>query len=248
LISENSVLFSSLIVVVPAAGVGKRMQAVCPKQYLSFSGKTLLEHTVECLLSHQKIDRVIIALGEQDEYFPTLALATNRQVETVVGGKERVESVLAGLKAIDEKHYSWVLVHDAARPCLSHQDIDKLINYCQQHDVGGLLATPVRDTMKRSKNGQLVTYTEPRAGLWHALTPQMFRVEQLTHAIENALLQGKEITDESSAMELAGFASALIEGRADNIKVTRPDDLALAEFILSRKKVSTSEYLTLNCE
>lgn len=232
-----------LIAVVPAAGVGKRMQAHCPKQYLTFLGRTVLEHTVERLLAHPKITRVIIALGADDEYFPQLSLANNPQVSTVVGGKERVDSVLAGIKNINVEEFSWVLVHDAARPCVSHDDISKLISNCFSTQIGGLLATPVRDTMKRSqtKNSlnkvlDLVQCTEPRENLWHALTPQMYQVNELISAIENALKKELTITDESSAIEFANLPSQLIEASSDNIKITRPDDLALAEFIVMKQQ------------
>jgi len=161
-------------------------------------------------------------------------------VITVTGGKERVDSVLAGLKSINTDEFSWVLVHDAARPCVSHQDITQLITTCLTSNVGGLLATPVRDTMKRSqllppKQQHLVQNTEPRSGLWHALTPQMYQVDELKNAIENAITQNLEITDESSAIEFAGLPSQLIEASGDNIKITRPDDLAMAEFILTKQ-------------
>ena len=233
----------NFVVVVPAAGVGKRMKAQCPKQYLMLLGKTLIEHTVERLLSHPRIAQVIIVLGEKDEYFPSLALANYPQVSAIIGGVERVDSVLAGLKSIDLNRYSWVLVHDAARPCLRLEDIDNLIAHCMKHHIGGLLATPVRDTMKRTQKklelGDLnkVDYTEQRNDLWHALTPQMYPVEQLTQAIESALAKKANITDESSAIEFAQLPSAIVEGRSDNIKVTQQDDLALAEFILKHQQV-----------
>ena len=130
--------FVSLVVVVPAAGVGKRMQAPCPKQYLTIGNLTILEHTVLRLLSYPDITQVIIALGENDEYFPDNCLYNHKQVSTVVGGQERVDSVLAGLKAVDSDKYTWVLVHDAARPCVSSDDLDALINQCHQQGAGGL--------------------------------------------------------------------------------------------------------------
>jgi 2-C-methyl-D-erythritol 4-phosphate cytidylyltransferase len=225
----------SLAVVIPAAGVGKRMEANCPKQYLTIASKTILEHTVERLLSHAKISKIIIALGENDQYFSSLSLKNNPNVETVLGGKERVDSVLAGLKVLDIHKYSWVLVHDAARPCVTHQDINNLIEQCFKTNVGGLLAVPVRDTMKKNKQGLLVDNTIDRSTLWHAFTPQMYPCEQLTQAIEQGLKLGWNITDESSAIELAGFDSQLIEGRSDNIKITRADDLAFAAFILNQQ-------------
>jgi 2-C-methyl-D-erythritol 4-phosphate cytidylyltransferase len=228
------------VVVVPAAGVGKRMLSKCPKQYLTIDGITILEHTVTRLLSHVRIDKVVIALGEDDEYFADTSLAKNVKVSIVIGGEERVDSVLSALKSINRKEYPWVLVHDAARPCITHQDISALIENTLAINTGGILAMPVRDTMKRSQKVQgktLVKQTVERNELWHALTPQMYRSDELQGAIEQALLEHVELTDESSAMEYAGFGSALVEGRGDNIKITRPDDLAHAEFILSKQKM-----------
>ena len=227
---------SSLVAIVPAAGVGKRMQSHRPKQYLTLLNQTVLEHTVEKLLAHRRICHVIIALGEYDDYFSQTTLVNNTQVTTVIGGQERVDSVLAALKSIPNFENTWALVHDAARPCLRLNDIDKLIQHCKEYHHGALLATPVRDTMKRAQaNSTTVAYTENRKNLWHALTPQMYPAEQLLLAIESALASDSIITDESSAIEILGEKSSLIEGCSDNIKITRPDDLALAEFILHKQ-------------
>jgi 2-C-methyl-D-erythritol 4-phosphate cytidylyltransferase len=228
------------VVVVPAAGVGKRMLAGCPKQYLMIENKTILEHTTDRLLSHPAINKVIVALGEHDEYFAQTSLAKNSQVSIVVGGKERVDSVLAGINAIDQQQYPWVLVHDAARPCVSHKDITALISHCLAKKVGGLLASPVRDTMKRTKITALdenqVLATVEREKLWHALTPQMYPVNELKNAIISGLETNVALTDESSAVELAGFPSLLISASSENIKITHPDDLALAAFYLNKQK------------
>jgi len=238
--SESTMLNQQFVVVVPAAGAGKRMLANCPKQYLTIDNKTILEHTVERLLSHPLINKVIVALSDNDEYFPSTSLATNRNVETVVGGKERVDSVLAGLKAIDQQFYSWVLVHDAARPCVSHEDISALISTCLSQQSGGLLATPVRDTMKRSTKSNIVVNqvlaTVERENLWHALTPQMFDVSELKAAIIHGLSIDAELTDESSAIELAHLSSTIVSASSENIKITHPDDLALATFFLAKQK------------
>ncbi|GLX79665.1 2-C-methyl-D-erythritol 4-phosphate cytidylyltransferase [Thalassotalea insulae] len=224
-----------LAVVVPAAGVGKRMKTSCPKQYLKIAQSTILEHTVLKLLSHPRITQVIIALGEADEYFPDTQLANHTDVRIVTGGQERVDSVLAGLKAIDSSRFPWVLVHDAARPCVTLSDIEKLIDACLNAQQGGILALPVRDTMKRSEDS-MVTETVERDNLWHALTPQMFPSELLIQAIEQAISSGAMITDEASAIEFAGGQCQLVEGSSENIKITRPDDLALAEFILTKQQ------------
>ena len=226
-----------LAVVIPAAGVGKRMKANCPKQYLKILNKTILEHTVERLLSHPNIDLIVIALGANDEYFSDLTLKNHPKIQTVIGGKERVDSVLAGIKAIDKNQYPWVMVHDAARPCVRITDIDKLVNACFDKQQGGLLAAPVRDTMKQAyANENSVEQTIDRSLLWHAFTPQMYFTEQLSQAIADGLKQNAIITDESSAMEYSGFTSQLVEGSSDNIKITRTDDLALASFIIQQQK------------
>lgn len=226
---NNLALFT---VVMPAAGVGKRMQSACPKQYLTINGKTVLEHTVERLLSHSRIGKVIIAIGDNDDYFAQTSLPENTDVVTVTGGKERVDSVLAGLNIVGE---DWVLVHDAARPCVTHDDLNNLISYCEQHQHGALLAAPVRDTMKLATTSGLVDKTLDRSQMWHALTPQMYQVEVLQDAIHLALANNINITDESSAIEYVGLKSGLVSARNDNIKITRPEDLALARFILEQQ-------------
>lgn len=223
-----------LVVVVPAAGVGKRMKASSPKQYLKIEQLTILEHTVFRLISHPLVSKVIISLGKDDEYFSDTQLFQHTQVQIVDGGKERVDSVLSGLKSIDAKEFPWVLVHDAARPCLSINDLDKLINTCLSANSGGILATPVRDTMKRGQNNKIQATVE-RENLWHALTPQMFPTLLLKSAIEQALQGNAIITDEASAIEFIGEQSLLVEGTSENIKITHPDDLAYARFILNKQ-------------
>ncbi|WP_153447598.1 2-C-methyl-D-erythritol 4-phosphate cytidylyltransferase [Vibrio algicola] len=248
-------------VVVPAAGVGKRMQANQPKQYLLLHGKTLLEHTVERLLSHPNIDLVVIAVSEGDEYFPELSLSNRSDVVRVNGGQERVDSVLSGLEYLSEHHgsqYAWALVHDAARPCVTHLDITKLIDACLGSSTplcGGILASPVRDTMKQAMTQQAtsqltttqqgmaqvtIAHTVDRSQLWHALTPQMFPLESLKNALSTGLSKGLAITDEASAIEACGLSPLLVTGRADNIKVTQPEDLALAEFFLHKQIKSSN--------
>lgn len=225
-------------VIMPAAGVGKRMAASCPKQYLTINNQTILELTVQRLLSFEAISHVVIALGENDEYFLNTSLPQNKSVSYVIGGKERVDSVLAGLHSLNVEQTPWVLVHDAARPCVQHKDLAALITYCIEHDHGGLLATPVRDTMKQSNTASLVDKTLERSQMWHALTPQMYKTAELIFAITEALAQGVEITDESSAMEAFGFASGIVKGSSDNIKITQPEDIHLAEFILQQQEIS----------
>ena len=232
------------IAIVPAAGVGKRMQANCPKQYLRINNETILSHTVMRLLNHPLISQVIVALGTDDQYFAESQLAHHKDIIRVNGGTERVNSVLNGLKAVNRDKYPWVLVHDAARPCVSHQDIDKLITQCLSNDYGGILATPVRDTMKRGicteGDSSSIESTVEREQLWHALTPQMYKTDELTLAIEQALENSLKITDEASAIEQANLPSLLVSASSENIKITHPNDLALAEFYLNKQNNNTN--------
>ncbi|HEY7866251.1 MAG TPA: 2-C-methyl-D-erythritol 4-phosphate cytidylyltransferase [Psychromonas sp.] len=220
----------SLNAVIAAAGIGKRVGANIPKQYLPLLGKTIIEHSIEPFLNHPDIQKVIVAIAENDLWFAQLPIARSPKVQVVIGGKERVDSVLRALKVLPEE--SFVLIHDAARPCIKSTDIDKLIKAAVQSTHGAILGTRVRDTMKRSDPAGQITHTVSRTNLWHALTPQMFENKILINAIENAEFP-QQITDEASAMEMAGLRVAIIEGRSDNLKVTREEDLILAELYLS---------------
>ena len=233
--------------VVPAAGVGSRMKADRPKQYLLVAGKAVLEHTVEKLLSHPNISKVVVAITEGDPYYPELAIANHPDVIRVDGGSERADSVLSGLRYVSTQRLSeWVLVHDAARPCVTHDDIDKLIEQCLLEDQGGILSAPVVDTMKCAKENTCddkveVKSTIDRSNLWHAFTPQMFKTKELKQAIEKAQINGLTITDEASAIESVGLPCQLISGRRDNIKITRPEDLVLADFYLNQQKTENKK-------
>lgn len=231
--------------VVPAAGVGKRMGADIPKQYLKLLNKTVIEHSCQRLLDHEKISGIVVALGEDDEYWSDIKLQSNKPVVRVNGGEERCHSVLNALHELVLMHergennvqlHDWVLVHDAARPCLRNSDIDKLIDNLTHHPVGGLLALPVRDTMKRQAADQTVAETVDRDGLWQAQTPQMFPLELLKQAIDEAIASDFLITDESSAIEYMGLQPLLVEGHEDNIKITRQPDLNLADIYLKAQK------------
>jgi 2-C-methyl-D-erythritol 4-phosphate cytidylyltransferase len=221
-------------VVIPAAGVGKRMQADRPKQYLPLLDKTVIEHTLSSFTHHPHINGIVVALSADDPYWPTLDVQSQVPIYRADGGSERCHSVLNGLAVVAEHagEEDWVLVHDAARPCLTRQDIDKLIHAVKDDEVGGILAVPVRDTMKRDNDAGRISHTEERDGLWHALTPQMFRLGMLRQAIRLALEDGFEVTDEASALEHLGQQPLLVEGLSSNIKVTRPEDLALAAYYL----------------
>lgn len=221
-------------VIVPAAGVGKRMLANKPKQYLTIAGKTILEHTLTNLISHPQIHHIVLALHPDDPYFGELELHDNSWLSRVHGGKERADSVLAGLIYLSQER--WVLVHDAARPCVKHRDLDRLLAIAQQGEIGGILASPVRDTMKRANavKTDVIERTEDRDNLWHALTPQFFPLQVLRESLCAALKAKASITDEASAIEWANGQVKLIEGSDSNIKITHPDDLALAEYYLTR--------------
>jgi 2-C-methyl-D-erythritol 4-phosphate cytidylyltransferase len=221
---------------IPAAGRGTRMGAERPKQYLSLAGRPVLEHVLGLFINHARVAGVVVALAENDRHWPLIKAARSPRVHAVTGGAERPHSVLAGLTRLsglaDEQ--DWVLVHDAARPCLERSLLDRLMAELEQDPVGGLLALPARDTVKQVEDGR-VTTTLDRRRLWHAQTPQMFRVGALRTALAGAIDAGHAVTDESMAMELAGHAPRLVEGSADNLKITRREDLVLAEFILRRR-------------
>ncbi len=226
-------------VIVPAAGVGRRMGSSVPKQYLPLARSTVLSQTLYRLSLHPLITQLTVVIGADDPYWPDLDLsAIAKPINTVIGGDERCHSVFNGLMALSEQadENDWVLVHDAARPCIRPQDIANLMTQDQSAD-GALLGVPVRDTMKQVEQGYAVK-TINRDQLWHALTPQMFRYGKLYNALNSALTQQQLVTDEAMAMEQQGYRAHFVEGCADNIKITRPEDLALAEFYLQQQVAS----------
>ncbi len=222
--------------VVPAAGVGKRMQADRPKQYLPLAGKTVIEHTLLRLLHSLAFDAVAVAISVEDPYWPELAISEHPQVITAPGGKERADSVLSALKSLQgmAAEDDWVLVHDAARPCLTTEDIQHLIGSLKDDAVGGILALSSHDTLKQVDADGGISATVDRKHIWRALTPQMFRYGMLRDALQQA--EGNPaITDEASALEIQGLRPKIVEGRPDNIKITRPEDLALAQFYMEQQ-------------
>lgn len=227
-----------LWLVIPAAGIGKRMQAECPKQYLRIDSRFILDITLSRLLDAAPFSGCMVALNASDHWWPDTEACSDNRVQTCTGGSERADSVLAALHALAEQvaDDDWVLVHDAARPCVNPTDLTRLVETLSDHPVGGLLAAPVTDTLKRAGSGTNpeVLETVDRGRLWRALTPQMFRYRMLVNALERAHKSGYDVTDESSAMEFSGNMPLLVEGRPDNIKITVPADLDLAVFILSR--------------
>ena len=239
---------STVWVVIPAAGLGQRMGSSVPKQYLKIHDKSLLEHTLDCFANHHQVAGIVVVLSANDEYWHTLELTRYAQtIHTTIGGANRSYSVAKGLRfLLDHKNLaddSWVMVHDAARPCLASCDIDALLAIRDDDcgNVGGILASPVRDTMKRTfKNNKNDTFesvsnTESRDKLWHALTPQLFRLGDLNHALQYCFKHKVEVTDECSAMEAMGDHPIIVEGRHDNIKITYPSDIEFAAYLINKK-------------
>ena len=222
--------------IVPAAGRGRRFGAGTPKQYQKALGLTLIEHSLKALLGHPDVDGAMVALGPDDPFWAGWLQLAGKPIYTCLGGAERADSVLSALQAlpdtVDEDQF--VLVHDAARPCLRAMDLSRLIAIGKADPIGAILAAPVRDTIKRANAEGRIVMTESREPLWRALTPQMFRRGGLTRALQAAMRVGATVTDEAMAMERLGLKPMLVEGSEDNIKVTTPADLALAEAILRR--------------
>jgi 2-C-methyl-D-erythritol 4-phosphate cytidylyltransferase len=220
-----------LLALIPAAGSGSRFGAELPKQYLMLGRATMLEHAVESLLAEARIERVIVVVAPDDRIVDGLRFDARAQVARV-GGASRAASVRAGLRVLRERasEDDWVLVHDAARPCLSRADLSALIKALRDDPVGGLLAAPLADTLKRAQ-GDRVAATIDRASLWRAATPQMFRIGLLCRALDAPGVL-ERVTDEASAVEQLGHAPRLVACHSTNLKVTTADDLPLARAIL----------------
>ena len=233
-------------VIIPAAGLGQRMQSEIPKQYLKINNKTVIEHTLECFINHPKIAGVVVVKHSEDSYWDQLHYKfQTTPVFTTEGGVDRNDSVLQGIKYLMNIKQlaadTWVMVHDAARPCLPKTDIDALLSIRQSDCIGGILASPVRDTMKRvskinedQSDSLMVSHTESREGLWHALTPQMFRLSKLFEAIRYCQNNNIMVTDDCSAMAALGLNPIIVEVSHNNIKVTYADDIALASFFIKQ--------------
>jgi 2-C-methyl-D-erythritol 4-phosphate cytidylyltransferase len=223
--------------VVPAAGIGSRMLADKPKQYLLLDNKPVLQHTLERLAVHPHIKGIVLALADDDPWWSELDFNPDCELLFAKGGKERADSVLNALHAlaVHTDDDPWVMVHDAARPCLRQQDIDRMLEMLLTHQVGGILGIPVNDTVKRADADNQILETVDRHGLWRAATPQMFRLGILKKALETASKQGLTVTDEASAIELAGWQPMMVEGHQDNIKITVPQDMALASLYMQQQ-------------
>ena len=222
--------------IVPAAGSGSRFGAEKPKQYLELLGRPLIYHTLAALVACPEIDRVWVVLAPDDGWWSHYDWSDlGAKLETLrCGGATRADSVGNGLQAaaMVAADDDWVLVHDAARPCLSAAMLSALFSELANDPVGGILAVPVADTLKRADAAQRVAATEPRDGLWQAQTPQMFRYGRLLEALEKC----REVTDEAGAVEALGLKPKLVRGDSTNLKVTYPADLALAAMILRGRK------------
>jgi 2-C-methyl-D-erythritol 4-phosphate cytidylyltransferase len=225
---------SNIWIVIPAAGIGQRMGGSRPKQYLELLNRPVLSHALYRLAQLPDIRSVTVALHPQDHYWPGINKPRNLQLHTVAGGSERCHSVYNAILSLASQAQDddWVLVHDAARPCVQVADILKLLQVLQGNPVGGLLALPLTDTVKQSDADGIVQKTLERSALWRAQTPQIFRYALLRSALEKAMASALLVTDEAQAVELAGHRPRLVAGSADNIKITAPGDLRLAELYL----------------
>ena len=218
--------------IIPAAGVGKRMQSVVPKQYLDIDGMTILDRTIDKFISLEFINKVIVALSPNDDYFRDSKFLNNPKLLVVLGGKERCDSVYNGILAATSEY---VLVHDAARPCVLTSDIQLLVDKCS-NDNGGLLVSRIPDTIKKANEHNEVISTIPRDNVYRALTPQYFKKDLLRKAYEKSVNDGFVMTDESSAMEYLGYKPQAVVGSSTNIKITEPNDLELAKIFLQLEK------------
>ncbi len=224
---------SRYFALLPAAGVGSRMGGVHPKQYLAIHGRPMIWHAIQAFQRHPAISRIYVVISAQDAWWAHYDWsAFDKLVVSRNGGQTRAESVLNGLRACADEVAAddWVLVHDAARPCLSRTLLDKLLTELNHDPIGGILAAPVADTLKRQSADKRIAETVPRSGLWGAQTPQMFRHAMLLHALAQV---GGEVTDEASAIEALGAAPKLVESDMTNLKVTYPRDLDLASMLLA---------------
>lgn len=244
-------LDTPLWVIVPAAGAGRRMASSLPKQYMLLAGQSMLQRTVSAVLDMPDVDGVIVALADDDDQWKSIPISVDPRVHSCIGGETRALSVVSGLRYLQGlmADNTWVLVHDAARPLVALSDVRRLLSAVYSSgSVGGLLATAVSDTLKKADDYNAVEQTVSRKDLWQAQTPQLFRSGQLLSALLSALSASEQsasesgstndnavqtITDEASAMEMAGYTPLLVEALQPNLKVTRPADMKIAEALLA---------------
>ena len=227
-------------VLIPAAGQGTRFGGVMLKQYLPVCGKPVLAHSIKVFQFHPLVSSITVVLAEDDQWFESAVGLLAATVKTVIGGDTRAQSVRNGLRYIAENYSEtdWVLVHDAARPCLSASRLERFLEQGLESADGAILAMPVGDTLKRAGDSQEIVSTVDRSELWAAQTPQLFHVGALAEAIDAAQNAGCELTDEASAMEFVGVRPLLVKGSSANIKITHSSDLAIAEALLARRELS----------
>ncbi|WP_017444930.1 2-C-methyl-D-erythritol 4-phosphate cytidylyltransferase [Gayadomonas joobiniege] len=223
--------------VIPASGIGSRMGSAKPKQYIKIAGQSILQHTLAKFERLTICQKIVLVANPNDEDLAEIIAQCSDKVVVVPGGETRAASVLSGLSYLSRDGFDWVMVHDAARPCVGQADIERLVRHCLALGHGGILATQVKDTIKQANNEGQVLTTHDRSHLWHAQTPQFFPHKQLLSALTSALKDPNVIvTDEAAAMELARYPVELVVGTASNIKITTPDDLQLAEFYLNKER------------
>ena len=220
--------------IIPASGIGQRMQSIIPKQYLPILGRSVIAHTLDRLFSVTDIVGIVLVLRENDKHWQEIQYQAEKPVHVTIGGAERLNSVMNGLRALLEldqvnKH---VLIHDAVRPLVRSIDLINVIQAARLSDAGALLATPITDTIKRQNSDLTVQSTLARNGLWRALTPQVFETEMLFEALKNVIDENLLVTDDASAIELMGKTPKLVSASSDNIKITCADDLLLASQIM----------------
>ncbi len=223
---------------IPAAGLSVRFGGTTLKQYAHLLGKPVIAHSIEAVRQHQAVAAVTVALAQDDGIYDELIRPRYPEVNTATGGDSRAQTVLKGLRYIRslDAECQWVLVHDAARPCLPYAALEALLQQGLGHEQGAILAVPVSDTLKLDTGQGRIASTVDRSGLWAAQTPQLFPLNTLLEHLQAAIHFGKPPTDEAEAMERAGIHPLLVAGCSSNIKITGPEDLALAEFILKHRK------------
>jgi len=229
--------------IVPAAGSGRRFGGERPKQFCRLGDQLVAQHSLARLLAITSIKKIIVPCDLDAPAWREVSAASHPRVERVAGGVERVHSVVRGLQAIEGQAdpNDWVLVHDIARPCITPSDILKLIEQLHDNAVGGILATPVSDTLKQMTSDNMVACTPDRSLFRAAQTPQMFRYGLLLQALQVMLADGQMPTDEASAIEYAGQPVSVVEGRRDNIKITHREDLVIAEAIMNCQEIEQCE-------